>query len=677
MGCKIGLLGIALVAVTSTAQAQQTVELPTIDVSSSRLGGGITGASTSIITAQDIAHSPGESLQNIIGREAGVQTWSTFGGVNGAGTVVDLRGFGATAASNTLVLINGRRLTDIDIGGVDFSAIPRESIARIEITRGNSGAVLYGDGAVGGVINIVTKTGVGAPLSGRVEGGVGSFNLRELNASSSGSSGPWSASAFGNAINSDGYRVNNELRQRNGIGELRYNSAEGSGYFNISADDQHLGLPGARLVTPLLDLVNTDPRGATTPNDFADKQGVNLTAGVTRNFGNGVELILDGGVRQKDQQAFSTLFGFTTSDARNLTTASFTPRVIANGDVSGMPSKLIAGVDFYNSELSVKRSTQLSDPPIHHYDLSQRSLGVYGQETLSILPTTDLSFGARLQNTNIHARDAFDPTAPGAFVGDVQGVPLNRDETNHALHLGLEHRIDETLTAFGRVAQSFRTPNVDERIGVNAFPVNFDLKTQTSSDAEAGLRVRNGPFEWQSSVYYMNLKNEILFIPFPPIGANINLDPTRRYGVENSAKLALSDTVRLTGAVAYTRAQFREGPNAGNDVPLVSRWTGNIGATWDIYRKQLSFDAVARFIGARRMDNDQTNFQPLIPPHTLVDMRLGGEYKNFFWSAAVQNLFDVRYFDYAVASSDPAKVGTYNAYPMPGRTYWVRAGATF
>ena len=45
--------------------------------------------------------------------------------------------------------------------GVDLAAIPRESIERIEITRGNSGAVLYGDGAVGGVINIVTKTGVG------------------------------------------------------------------------------------------------------------------------------------------------------------------------------------------------------------------------------------------------------------------------------------------------------------------------------------------------------------------------------------------------------------------------------------------------------------------------------------------------------------------------------------
>jgi outer membrane cobalamin receptor len=53
---------------------------------------------------------------------------------------------------------------------------------------------------------------------------------------------------------------------------------------------------------------------------------------------------------------------------------------------------------------------------------------------------------------------------------------------------------------------------------VNAFPVNFDLKTQTSRDIEGGFRGRLGGFEWQSSVYDMELNNEILFIPFPPIG---------------------------------------------------------------------------------------------------------------------------------------------------------------
>jgi iron complex outermembrane receptor protein len=47
----------------------------------------------------------------------------------------------------------------------------------------------------------------------------------------------------------------------------------------------------------------------------------------------------------------------------------------------------------------------------------------------------------------------------------------------------------------------------------------------------------------------------------------------------------------------------------------------------------------------------------------------------FTWSVAVQNLFDEQYFDYAVASA--STVGVYNAYPQPGRTFMVRAGATF
>ena len=124
---------------------------------------GIVGASTTVITAQDIAHSPAQTLQEIIAQTPGVQLTTLYGGVNGAQTSVDLRGFGAFATANTLVLINGRRVNDIDMPGVDFSTIPRDSIERIEITRGNSGAVLYGDNAVGGVINIVTKTGVGGP----------------------------------------------------------------------------------------------------------------------------------------------------------------------------------------------------------------------------------------------------------------------------------------------------------------------------------------------------------------------------------------------------------------------------------------------------------------------------------------------------------------------------------
>ena len=672
----VGASALALVLFSpqfATAQSAVTL-LPEVAVTASRTGAGIVGASTSVITAEDIARSPGATLQDLLAREPGVQTWSLFGGLNGAGTSVDLRGFGATAASNTLVLVNGRRLTDIDIAGVDLAAIPRDSIERIEITRGNSGAVLYGDSAVGGVVNIVTRTGIALPPSARIQGMVGSFRQREGAVTANASQGPFAMALSANAFDSDGYRVNNALRQRNAVGDFRYSVEEGSAYFNISADDQHLGLPGARLVDPSIGVnqLVTDRRGATTPTAFADKQGVNLTLGVTRNIVDGVEVIVDGGVRWKEQQSESSLQGFDSSDSRTLTTASFTPRFINRRPILGLPSKVTAGLDVYASSLDADRGSHLADPPIHRYSLDQKSVGLYWQQAVGILPATDISYGGRVQQTWITARDLLDPTAPGASIFDAQGSPLDKTNAQYALHVGAEHRLDDSVTLFGRLARSFRTPNVDERVG-QGFPTNFDLKTQTSRDAEAGIRVAWGRLTLQTSAYVMELDNEIMFSP--DTFTNVNLDPTRRRGVETNAAFRVTDAVRLKGGFAYTSAKFREGTNDGKDVPLVSRWTGSAGVSWDVWRKWLTLDVVARFVGSRRMDNDQPNVQPLIPAHTLVDVRVGGEVDRFFWSLVVQNLFDQDYFDYAAASA--FTLGRYNAYPQPGRSFQVRAGMTF
>jgi iron complex outermembrane receptor protein len=672
-------------AAIQTAQAQVQT-LPGIDVTASRLGEGITGASTTVITAEEIARTPAESLQDIISRAPGVQTWSTFGGVSGARTVVDLRGFGAAAPANTLVLINGRRLTDVDLAGVDFTAIPRDSIERIEITRGNSGAVLYGDNAVGGVINIVTKSPAGRPTAARIEAGFGSFRQAEGNVSASTSSGPWSAAILGNAIRSDGYRVNNELRQYNGAGDIRYTTDQGSAYLNMSADDQHLGLPGARrvdAVTGMNQLV-TDRRGATTPFDYADKQGLSATLGVTRLLGSDTEVIVDGGVRRKDQQAAAMLTGVENYVDTILTTFSFTPRVTNRHNLFGMPSKMTAGVDFYDASYDSDRSRRKGEPAIHRYGLRQRTLAGYAQETMALRPDTDLSLGVRLERTTISARDTFNPNAPGAFpMFDPGGLPLDKNEIHHALHAGLEHRFNDAFAFFGRAARAFRTPNVDERVGMapsfSGIPTTFDLRTQTSRDIEGGLRMRAGKLEAQWSVYDMRLQNEIHFSP--ATFTNTNLDPTRRYGHETSASYQLTDDVRVKGGLAYTRAVFREGIFAGNDVPLVSRWTGSAGISWDIWQKLLVFDGIVRYVGKRRMDNDQVNLQPFIPAHTVVDVRLGGQIEKFFWSASVLNLFDVDYFDYAIASPFPfgfaSAIGTYNAYPQPGRTFMLRAGMTW
>src|SRR5262249_33648799 len=64
----------------------------------------ITGASSTVITAQEIERSPGQTLQDVLAREPGIQVRNLFGMVNGASTSVDMRGFGATGTSNTLVL---------------------------------------------------------------------------------------------------------------------------------------------------------------------------------------------------------------------------------------------------------------------------------------------------------------------------------------------------------------------------------------------------------------------------------------------------------------------------------------------------------------------------------------------------------------------------------------------
>ena len=642
-------------------------------------GTNITGTSTTIITSAEIERSPGMTVQDLLAREPGIQVRSLFGSVNGAQTTVDMRGFGATATANTLVLVNGRRLNDIDLAGVDFSAIPRNSIERIEITRGNSGGVLYGDGAVGGTINIVTKNGVDLPPSARAQANVGSYRYVEGNASASGSSGPFATALAGNAISSGGYRDNNKLHQQNAVGDFRFGDGNWtSGYFNISGDVQRLGLPGGRLVTPTSSLVETDPRGAATSFDFAEKQGANATLGFTRVLVPGTEVIVDGGVRHKHQQAgFFSAFGpdFDSGFKATMTTLSLTPRLSSVHNLGAMPGKLLAGVDVYDTTYGSDRSVHLNDAPNHRYDLTQQTVAGYFQETIAVLPSTDFAFGSRVQENSTTARDRLDINAPGGFFAAPQGTPFDKSETQYALHVGLEHRFNDVFSVFGRAARNFRLPTVDERVGMSPFgtPTNFDLKTQTSHDVEGGVRARYGNFTFQSSVYEMWLKDELFFSP--ATFTNINLDPTHRYGVENVATWQATETLRFKAGAAYTRSVFREGPFTGNDVPLVSHWSGSGAVSWDIYQRYLVFDAVARFYSSRFMDGDQGNVQPKISGQTIVDARIGGEYKTFFWSFSVQNVFDVKYFEYAVASA--FVIGRYNAYPLPGRTFLAKAGVTW
>ena len=240
-------------------------------------------------------------------------------------------------------------------------------------------------------------------------------------------------------------------------------------------------------------------------------------------------------------------------------------------------------------------------------------------------------------------------------------------------------------TTFSRYSAAPRArsarPTVDERVAsgpafdafFNPIPGNFTLKTQTSHDVEGGFRIKAGTFQMQSSIYNMDLDNEIHFDPGAVLQRQSRSDPPLWLGYQ---RLAARQRHRAAArrSCLYPRV-FREGPFAGNDVPLVSRYTASAGVTWNVWQNYLVVDATVRGWSERFMDNDQATPSRSIPANATIDFKLSGEYGRFFWSLSVNNVLNALYYDYAIASTFTD--GRFSAYPLPGRTYMVKAGATF
>src|SRR5688572_23018916 len=170
-------------------------------------------ASVTVLTAEDIARSTARTLPELISQQVGL-TMKDFFGNNAAVTSVDLRGYGVTGPQNTLVLVDGRRLGDIDLSGVQWAALPLSSVERVEILRG-TGAVLYGDAASAGVVNIVTRSPLKQGRRLEAFGRTASYDTFEgqLHGSQGGEKLGVSATVHGYA--SDGYRANNRDEQQN------------------------------------------------------------------------------------------------------------------------------------------------------------------------------------------------------------------------------------------------------------------------------------------------------------------------------------------------------------------------------------------------------------------------------------------------------------------------------
>ena len=375
----------ATLVLTASSGLAETEQSENILVTATRLDPDNSKArgNTTIITAADIEKSTARTLPQLLGREAGVLTRSLYGN-NATGATVDIRGFGAASTQNTLILLDGRRLNDIDLSSVDFSVIPLENIERIEITR-NSGAVLYGDGAVGGAINIFTRQPEMAGTSAFIKAGAGNLDTQQLDAQLSHNSGPLSVFLGAHGVSSDGYRDNNSLDQKNLNSDIRF--THNSTQFFLRSDwfDQDLDLPGNRRVNPGLGInqLRKDRKGTNTPEDYANQDGFSVNPGVTHYWDNGSEAVIDFGYRKKNQQALFRDYDFGGIYSNyldsDLDTWSFTPRVTMPHQLFGIPVQTIAGIDYYDSDYDSDRSlnSNTDDQPIHRLHIDQKSTAVY------------------------------------------------------------------------------------------------------------------------------------------------------------------------------------------------------------------------------------------------------------------------------------------------------------
>ncbi len=104
---------------------------------------------------QDLAASPSVNLSELF-----QQQQSTIHLSNNAGdtsqTALSIRGFGDNAGQNTLILVDGFPLINASLLAPDFNSIPLNDIERIDIYQGSKGS-LWGNQAVGGVVNIITR----------------------------------------------------------------------------------------------------------------------------------------------------------------------------------------------------------------------------------------------------------------------------------------------------------------------------------------------------------------------------------------------------------------------------------------------------------------------------------------------------------------------------------------
>jgi vitamin B12 transporter len=585
VSCACAALALAVPALSSHAAedpADEVVVTATRDAQ--RLGNTI--QHTSVITEREIRASQAVDVPTLLRREAGLE-FTQNGGIGRVGGLF-IRGANPNQA---LILVDGVRINAATTGGTQIDQLLLDEIERIEIVRG-PGSALYGSDAIGGVVQIFTRRGRGAPAPNATIG-FGNEGTQRYAAGYGGNAGAWQFNLSGSYFRTDGFSslVTNASPTAN---------PDDDGYKNLSGSAM-----------------------ATYHFNERNRAGFSLYATQGRSdFDNAFAASRD------DLQTGKSMVSSASAFVHNQFTDMWTSRLSA-----------AQGVDLFRDQLNGQQTS---------FFKTQNQMLTW-QNGLAVAAGQNVTLGAetleqKVNSTVAYARD--ERTVNSAFGGytgtfgrhTLQGN-LRYDhysdfggKTTYLAGYGFE--ILPGLRATASYSRGFRAPSFNELYFPNFG--NPNLKPETATAIEGGLQYAVGAQLFRLAVYRTDYDDLIGGFPLQ------NVNNARVEGIE------LSYTGNFAGTDLKASVTFQDPKNEDTGEQLIRRAKdfGAFGASRTFGPFSIGGEVLA---SGPRYDTDVFTFQRVkVAGYAVVN--LFARYnitRDLFVGLRVDNLFDK---DYTLAS---------------------------
>lgn len=577
-----------------------------------------------------------QKLSSVLSGFAGFRVQA---GTSNQAAKISVRGFGADAAQNILMLINNVPASNPDLESFAWGQIPLPLVRRVDLLPESEG-VLYGSGAVAGIINIITQNKQVAKKALHVSAGAYGYHALDALIATPLSVPHWFTQINLYHRDANGYRAHSNGHMDHFSLQLNRQAKNWDLWLNYMYKDEDQYYPGA-LTAPL---AFNNPQAASNDTDFSKEQHHFWQFRLTRLLSVNNRFKID--LATRFMHGRGGLSGSYYHDAR--TDFSIRPSIRSAFNLGEQSVIARYGFFYANDRYRTDYSNLNYHAHVHQsrwawFDLNTMPLSIAWQWDIGFRYATART---RLDNVTF-------------------GTPLYAKDINHAFIASstLHYKPAPAWQVYWRAANHYRFPRTDEEASTqNQLP----LSTQRGVSYETGIIWKKPKKMIALRLYQLDINNEISYIPYT-ISANINLPPTRRLGMILDSHFALDKHWLLNVNLNVVHAYFREGPFRDKTIPMVpSKWLHIRGAyqfnqNWQVVMDDYTFDHYYA-------DTDYQNQTQAVAGYTTVNAGLDyhPRHKLYRIHVLLTNVFNRHYFGYVNLVGN-----TKFYYPADGRSVIV------